>query len=52
MTKLILLFIAVCYGSWILNNPFPPKVNNYIIAVFVTLGIYKELRKLENDENT
>lgn len=48
--KILLFFIAVCVGAWSLNHPFPQRVNEYIIAVMVTLGIYRELRKLVENE--
>ena len=46
MKNLILLLIASFWGAWMWNNPFPPKVNTFLVAVFVTFGIYKELKKL------
>jgi Na+/glutamate symporter len=49
MRKLILLLLAACAGAWMWNNPFPQKINAFIVAVFVTLGIYKELKKLIED---
>jgi hypothetical protein len=51
MRKLILLLLAACAGAWIWNNPFPQKINAFIVAVFVTLRIYKELKKLVYDES-
>ena len=50
MKNLILLLIASFWGAWMWNNPFPAKVNAFLVAVFVTFGIYKELKKfLENE---
>ncbi len=48
--KIVLLFIAVCAGVWTWNHPFPPRVNDFSIAVLVTFGIYRELRKLVENE--
>jgi hypothetical protein len=48
--KIVLLFIAACAGVWIWNHPLPQSVNEFIIAVFVTSGIYRNLRKLVENE--
>ncbi len=48
--KLFLLTLASLAGAWTLYHPFPPRVNEWIIALFVTLGIYRELRKLVENE--
>jgi hypothetical protein len=52
MRKLILLLLAACVGAWTWYNPFPQKINAFVVAVFVTFGVYKELKKLVEDEES
>jgi len=51
MRNFILFLIALYFGIAMYGKPFPPKVNAFIVAVFVTLGIYKELKKLIDEES-
>jgi hypothetical protein len=45
MKNLILFLTATCVGAWMWYNPLPPKVNAFIVAFFVTIRVYKELKK-------
>jgi hypothetical protein len=49
--RLVLLILAALCGSMLLFNPFPAKVNEYIVAVFATLHIYNNLRAIVKDES-
>lgn len=45
MKKLFIFLIAVLAGVWMWYHPFPQEVNAFIVAFFVTLGLYSQLIK-------